>query len=75
VGKHGAIETCALGAAGLAIGGDTERLATAVIKHFGLTNDFAWKIAVRNDAGESREAIADWLCREGGCEHGESLMG
>jgi hypothetical protein len=28
------------------------------------------KIARRNDNGHTREQIADWLCREGRCQHG-----
>ena len=62
--------TCAWGAAALGFGIDLSKSSKGLMAFLDQWPENLYNDIVRmNDRGMSREAIADWLCREGGCEH------
>ena len=70
VGEDG-LETCAMAAAAVGAGHDLLRLGLSVWAVANVDIEIRLQIVNMNDArGWSREQIADFLCREGGCEHG-----
>jgi len=58
---------CALGAAYKGMGGDLSNAygPSTLRERFGLSHSMFADIAHRNDSGESRESIADWLESQG----------
>jgi len=66
---NGQIGSCAFGAAHEALTGEAKvprgRMASKIMERFGVSNEIGEAIVNRNDAGETREQIADWLEEQG----------